>query len=84
MKYKIYLNALMYDKQLCKFMKTCGFEEEEVGARIMITFHTEQEPTKEYIQKVINIYSSTKNMEKLNVYFTDVRLDRIELVEVSK
>ena len=80
MKYKLFFTAFMCDRLCGKFMKVCDLGVENVGVKVNMFFTTTTKPTKEYIDDKIKILESTKQYEKLEKYFANVKLDRIEVV----
>lgn len=81
MKYKIHLDALMCDKKQSKFIRACDLGITDVGMQVRLSFYTDKEPTNEYIQKIIDLHLSTEKAKELDVYFANVKLNRIELVQ---
>jgi len=71
MKYKVYLDAL----------RSCDLGIEEVGIPVIISFTLDKEPTKELLDKIIQKYEETKEIDSLGHYLISVKLNRVELVE---
>lgn len=79
MKYKIFLDALVCEKFISNFMKKCDVGVEDVGIKVQISFETETQPTQELIDEIIAKHEATKNDKTLCHYFSNVKLNRIEL-----
>lgn len=80
MKYKVYLNALKCDRSISKFMQACDLGVTDVGVPVTISFTINEEPTQEIIQKLIDLHLKSKDEKSLTEYFTDVKLNRVELI----
>lgn len=80
MKYKVYLNAIKCDRFYCNFIKNCDLGISEFGVPVIISFTMDNEPTKEVIQKIIDCHLKSKEEKSLNSYFSNVTLNRIELI----
>ena len=48
-----------------------------------ISFETTTEPTKEYIEKMIKVFESTKDEKSLDKYYACVKHVRTEIVNVE-
>lgn len=81
MKYKIYLDAIQCDRLCCDFIRSCDLGIEEYGISVIISFCIDQEPTEELIQKIIECHLKSKENKELRSYFTNVKLNRIELLK---
>ena len=79
-KYKIYLNALQCNRFYCNFIRSCDLGIDYYGVPIEISFTTNKEPTKEFIQKIIELLETSKNEQKLEWFFSDIKLKKVELV----
>lgn len=79
-KYKIYLSALQCNRFYCNFIRSCDLGIDYYGVLVEISFTTSEEPTKEFIQKVVSLLETSKNEQKLEWYFSDIELRKVELV----
>lgn len=79
-RYKVYLDAIKCNRMYSSFIRNCDLGIEEFGVPISISFTIEQEPTKEVIDKIIEVHNSTKEHKELDWYFSNVKLNRIELI----
>lgn len=80
MKYKIYLDAILCDRNCCKLIKAFDLGIEEYGVPVTISFNLNQEPTKEIIEKIIEKHKESKDNKELKKYFTNIKLNRIETI----
>ena len=55
-----------------------------VGVRVVISFITDKEPTKENIEKIKKLLESSEQEKSLNSYYTCVKFSRAEVVLENK
>lgn len=79
-RYKVYLDAIKCNRMYSSFIRNCDLGIDNIGVPISISFTIEQEPTKEVIDKIIEVHNSTKEHKELDWYFSNVKLNRIELI----
>ncbi len=80
MKYKIYLDDILWDRFCRNIFCICYLGIEEYGTPVIISFTIDEEPTKELIDKIIELLLKSKEEKSLKSYFADVKLNRIELM----
>lgn len=81
MSYKIYLDAIQCKRDISYFMRACDLGISDVGVPVNISFTTEQKPTDEYINKLIETFKKTEDSKDLLYYLTCIKLNRIEVVK---
>lgn len=81
MNYRLYFDAIQCDKWCCNLIRACDLGIEAYGTPITISFTTSTKPTDEYIEKMIKQLSKTEEEKRLNVYYANVKLNRIEVVK---
>ena len=82
MKYKIYLDAIQCDRFCCNFIRSCDLGIEEYGTPVIISFTIDEEPTKELIDRIIELHLKSKEEKSLKSYFSNIKLNRIELIDL--
>lgn len=80
MKYRYYFSAIQCSRMYSNFIKSCALGIEDVGVPKEISFVTDTEPKKEYIEKIEKLLNSTKEEEKLGAYFRNVKFIKAEVV----
>ena len=81
MSYRVYLDAIQCKRDISYFMRACDLGISDVGVPVNISFTTEQKPTDEYINKVIETFKKTEDSKDLSYYLTCIKLNRIEVVK---
>lgn len=81
MKYKLFFDVVLCDRLYSNFMRGCDLGIEEVGTSGTVSFTTSEEPTEEYIEKMIKHLESTKQHKELEIYYACVKHTRTEMVE---
>ena len=81
MKYKVYLNAIKCNRKYSSFIRNCDLGISDIGIPVIISFTLNEEPTDKLINKIIECHERIKFNNSLNEYFTQVKLNRIEVIK---
>ena len=76
--YDIFFSAILCDRLLSNFMRTCGLCD-DVGIRQTIKLTTTTEPTEETINKMKKALENSSNEKTLRKYYTCVEFIKIEM-----
>lgn len=84
MTYKITFEYLNCNRFTNAFMHECDLVHGDIGLIEKLSYTTTTEPTKEYINKMIDKLKDSKNHEELGSYMANVKLKSIEIIDLEE
>lgn len=79
MKFRLYFDVVLCSKFTSNLMRVCQLPQ-DIGVNMEVTMDTEENPTKEYIDKIVKVLESTKEQKELKHYYTGVKHIKTEVL----